>query len=127
MLFDASVYSAGAAHPNSFSHSVNYDRVAQAPLQLAALFRANAPYLELIATYCRDELAGKAVLEFPEGVEPTAENFQNWNITDEGLRISFDPYQVAPYAWGPQQVLVPLDELGAIVLPEGLLGQSARR
>ncbi|MFO7584726.1 MAG: DUF3298 domain-containing protein, partial [Anaerolineales bacterium] len=53
----------------------------------------------------------RAILGFSGGAEPLPENYRNWNLTYEGLLITFDEYQVAPYAAGMQQVLVPFDVL----------------
>jgi hypothetical protein len=51
------------------------------------------------------------------------ENYRNWNITPDGLMITFDEYQVAPYAAGPQTVTVPYSELRGLINPEGVLKQ----
>jgi len=36
--------------------------------------------------------------------------------------ISFDPYQVGPYAAGPQEIVVPYNELAALIDPAGPAG-----
>ena len=56
-----------------------------------------------------------------EGAKPTVENYRNWNIAPEGLRITFDTYQVAPGAAGPQMVMVPYAELKSVVDSQGPL------
>ena len=38
---------------------------------------------------------------FPDGAEPRPENYQVWNFDFNGLLITFDQYQVMPYAYGP--------------------------
>jgi hypothetical protein len=48
---------------------------------------------------------------------PTPENYRNWNIATDGLMITFDEYQVAAYAAGPQTVVVPYSELQAVIDP----------
>ena len=45
------------------------------------------------------------------GTAPEAENFSSFALTPEGIRIFFQPYQVAPWAAGPQVVDIPLDAL----------------
>ena len=46
---------------------------------------------------------------YPEGIEATERNYAAWEPTDEGLLVTFQPYQVAPYALGLPTVTVPWD------------------
>jgi hypothetical protein len=39
------------------------------------------------------------------------ENFASLTLIPSGIRINFQPYQVAPWAAGAQRVDIPLDEL----------------
>ena len=88
-------------------------------LALSDLFKADSDYLGAIADYAVNDLKARDALFFEEGAAPTAENYQIWNLTPEGLLITFDPYQVAPYAAGTQEVLVPYLELLEIIDPQG--------
>ena len=45
------------------------------------------------------------------GTAPEAENFSAFALIPAGIRIFFQPYQVAPWAAGPQTVDIPLDAL----------------
>ena len=38
-----------------------------------------------------------------------SENFKSWNITKKGLIFTFDPYQVASYAAGRFEVIIPFE------------------
>ena len=53
-------------------------------------------------------------------------NYDNWTITKKGLGITFDPYQVAAYAAGPQNVVVPYSALKEIIKPDGAVGQFVK-
>jgi len=121
--FDFHFYSDGAAHPGSYSMTLSYDLGQGSELMLADLFLPNSNYLETIADHCSAELSHQPFFEgpFAEGTQPTLENYRNWNITPEGLMITFDEYQVAPYAAGPQTVIVPYGELQAVIDPRGPL------
>ena len=123
--FDFSFYSDGAAHPGLYSITINYDLGQGKELALADLFLPNSNYLEVIANYCIAELSKQPFFEgpFAEGAQPTPENYRNWNITPDGLLITFDEYQVAPYAAGPQKVTVPYSQLQAVINPQGPLGR----
>lgn len=115
LRFGVNYYFDGAAHPNFYSLTFNYDLAAGQQLQLHQLFLPGADYLGPIATYCKGQLSLRDIAYFEAGADPVLENYRNWNITTDGLLISFDPYQVAAYAAGPQTVLIPYAELNAIV------------
>ena len=123
--FDFSFYADGAAHPGLNSRTLNYDLGQGKELTLADLFLPNANYLEEISKYCIAELSKQPFFDgpFSEGAQPTLENYRNWNITPDGLMITFDEYQVAPYAAGPQKVIVPYNELQPVINPQGPLGK----
>ena len=57
----------------------------------------------------------------PVGADPLPDNYRTWNIAVDGLVITFDAYQVAAYAAGPQIVTIPYMELQAIIDPSGPL------
>ena len=109
------------------SITVNYDLGQGRQLALEDLFLPNSNYLEVIANYCIAELH-KQIGEFSSekharGAQPTAGSYRNWNITPEGLMITFDPDQVDDYESGPRIVIVPYSELQAIIDPQGPLGE----
>jgi hypothetical protein len=122
---DFSFYSDGAAHPGLYSLTVNYDLAQGKELALGDLFLPTSNYLETIANYCNTELSKQPFFEdpFQEGAQPTLENYRSWNLTQDGLAITFDEYQVAPYAAGPQTVIVPYRELQAVIDPQAPLGK----
>jgi len=123
LKFDFKFYSDGAAHPGLYSITLNYDLGQGRELALGDLFLPNSGYLEAIANYCVTELSKQPGFDepFSDGVKPTPENYDNWNITPDGLLITFDMYQVAPGASGPIQVLVPYDQLQTVIDPQGPL------
>jgi Protein of unknown function (DUF3298) len=124
--FDINFYATGAAHPGLYSEVINYDLQGDRVLALADLFKPNSNYLQVLSTYSADVLKKADRLFFPEGVEPKEENFKSWNITPEGLLITFDQYQVAPGAAGPQYVTAPYSALKAVVNPNGPIATLAK-
>ena len=112
-----SSYIKGAAHPNSFTDTLNYDLRKDRELALADLFRPGSTYLETVAAGCKTELKKHDYFDFPEGADPKLENYRSWNITPGGLRVTFDPYQVAAYAAGPQVVTLPWPSLANLLNP----------
>lgn len=130
--FDIGSYYQGAAHPNSYSHVVNFDLKNGKAIKLADLFKPGAKYLQAISAFCIADLkkqsSEKGLLEdqIQEGAGPNAKNFQSWTISKQGLGITFDSYQVGPYAAGPQFVLVPYSALKDLIKPDGPIGPFAQ-
>lgn len=121
VLINVSFYMAGAAHPAHYSHAITYDLNQGQVLALEDLFQPGAAYLETLSVLCLEDLEARGVLAWEDGASPKPENFRVWNITPGGLQITFDEYQVAPYAAGPQTVLIPYEQLSEIIHPEGPL------
>lgn len=73
------------------------------------------PTLESLAQVCRQELSASlgadnnpSLLDMIDsGTEPVAENYDIFTISDLGLTIYFEKYQVAPGSAGTQAVLIP--------------------
>ena len=115
-------YSAGAAHGNSASSSATFSLEKGNMIGLSDLFKPNSTYLQKMSDYCAKELSSAAddamVLEgkeavdaakeaIKEGTSPKAENFKCFNIGEEGIKVTFNPYQVGSYADGASEVTVP--------------------
>ncbi|HYP50617.1 MAG TPA: DUF3298 domain-containing protein [Pyrinomonadaceae bacterium] len=126
----------GGAHPNHYYSTLTYDLKNGREIKLAELFKPGAKYLDKIAEYSIADLRsrsdesgeslGLATDMWAEGAAPTAENYEAWNITKKGLMITFDPYQVGPYAAGPQTVIVPFAKLKDLVRTDGALARMAK-
>ena len=119
--FNAMGYGDGAAHPYHYSQTLTFDLERGLQIQLFQLFQSDASYLQVIADYCKAELSTRDIAfdAFITGADPTEENYRNWNLTADGLLITFDEYQVAAYAAGPQTVLIPYSQLSSILDPQG--------
>jgi hypothetical protein len=118
-------YYDGAAHPGHNSITVNYDLRQGRELTLDDLFQPGSNYLQVIADKCKAQLSTRDIgFEdeiFNSGADPLPENYQRWNLSPDGLVITFDEYQVAPYAAGPQIVVIPFAELTPWANPQGAL------
>jgi hypothetical protein len=120
--FNFPYYVSGAAHPSEKSIVFNYDLSQAKELTLSDLFIPNSNFLDLLSNYCSNQLSttlGDAF--FPDGAKPALENYTHWNVRSDGILITFDVYQVGPGVAGPQEVLVPYDELKSVIAPEGPL------
>ena len=110
----------GGAHPNGQTRSFNWDPRSESEIQLADLFTPGSAYGRIIADYCRRELARLDIGDrewLARGTTFNEENYQRWNPTRAGLRITFDPYQVAAYAQGAFEVTVPWGALKTLLRP----------
>jgi hypothetical protein len=136
VMLDVGSYSAGAAHPNSYSEVVNFDLKNGKVLKLSDLFQPGSKYLQIVAAYCVADLkkqgkqkGAESMLDddwIQRGAGPDAENYGSWTIGKKGLGIVFDSYQVAAYAAGPQHVFVPYSALKEIIKADGPLAQFVK-
>ena len=111
----------GGAHPFSTIVSFNYDVATKQMFDLSYLYPHDSNYLKEIADQVRTELGMKLALAANEkvldknteqmlndGTDPTHPgNFQNFTFTPSGITIYFEQYQVAPYVFGEQTVVIP--------------------
>lgn len=106
-------YLTGMAHPFHYHRVLNYDIDSGQKIELDELFMRDSNYLEVIADYVKKVLDKR--LDYrkmvAEGTTPTLDHFKLWNIKPNGLLFTFDEYQVAPYVYGAQTVLVPYSVL----------------
>jgi hypothetical protein len=121
-------YYEGAVHGSYNTIVFNYDLTSGRLLRLADLFRPNSDYLKPISDYAiealrKEKAPNPDMDEIRSGAGPEEKNYQSWNFTRAGLEISFDPYQVGPYAEGPHEVVVPYVILKDVINPEGPLAK----
>jgi hypothetical protein len=128
-------YSRGAPHGNQITTVLNYDVKNGKKLALADLFNPKSNYLSVISAYCIKDLKLQAQKDkdtmlsddmIQSGASARADNYKAWAITKKGLWITFDPYQVAAYAGGPQYVLVPYSALKDIIKADGPVAGLAK-
>lgn len=104
---------AGRAHPYHAHQVLNFDLQKNKALALSDLFKPRTNYLGLLAKFCdaklNNSLQDKWMVK--EGTAPAEKNYKNWNIEADGILITFDEYQVAPYADGVQEVEIPFSVL----------------
>jgi hypothetical protein len=121
-----------AAHGSNLTVVLNYDVKNRKKVALSDLFQPKSNFLNVISSYCVNDLKTQSKTndmlmedQIKEGAGPRVDNYSAWTITRKGLWITFDPYQVAAYAAGPQHVLVPYSALKSIVKPAGAIGNLA--
>lgn len=121
-------YADGEPQPFHNIVTINFNIETGQEIQLDSLFLAGSNYLQTLSAYCATELASRKIgfEAFASGADPSPENYQHWNITADGLVITFDEYQVADYAAGQQAVTVPYSALKDLIDPQGPLGKYVK-
>jgi hypothetical protein len=113
----------GGAHPNTFIELASFDLATGKPLELADLVAAGAD-ARLAAL---GERQFRKAREIPEGESLEEAGFWfeddrfelsgNFAVTAEGLAFVFNPYEVAPYVFGPTRITLPWKELRGLLRP----------
>ncbi len=106
----------GGAHGNSWSRAFVVEAGTGLDLTPSELFESSDAFTRF-AEAVEAELLTALGEEFwiGEGTAASDENYRSLlPVPDEagrtaGYRVVFDPYQVAPYAFGPQEVFIPAD------------------
>ncbi len=108
---------AGRAHPYHTHQVLNYDLNRGKVLSLKDLFKPRAKYLNALSTYSNTALNNKLQDKWmiKDGTAPLPKNYLLWNLEDKGILITFEEYQVAPYADGPQEIEVPYGVLKNLI------------
>lgn len=129
--FTISHYLAGAAHPGATIPTFSFDLATGNQLALEDLFRPGSEHLKTLAAHCREAVEAVWLADGPldrpandwieEGTRPVAANYASWNIGRSGLLITFQEYQVGPYAMGPVRCEVPTADIAGILDPDGPL------
>jgi hypothetical protein len=116
---------AWAAHGIGSTEGWTFDLAAGRRLALTDLFLPGADVLHRLTRLSRSLLA--AQLDPPDGTRhgirdgtmPLARNFDIWTVTPAGLELTFDYYQVGPYAIGKPLVVIPWERLADLLDPTG--------
>jgi len=108
----------GGAHENRKKQFVTWDKESKTPLSLAALWPEAEPLLTLAEAEFRkarklnddDDLEAKGYW-FENGKFQLSEQFA---FSECGLLLYYNPYEIAAYAVGPLEILIPFSQLRSI-------------
>ena len=95
----------GGAHSNSVFSGLNFDKATSRQLLQSDAFKMiglTAQQVSIAATAQLKEKLGDVF--FAEGSDSNPENFSSFVISADTVTFIFQPYQVAAYAEGPQEV-----------------------
>ncbi|WP_442597985.1 RsiV family protein [Parapusillimonas sp. JC17] len=121
------MYKTGAAHGMSATQFLNWDNDHQKVLGMndvlqngarpafeAALQRVHAQWLQNHPDAQRDPEGFRRVWPF----QPS----ENFGLSDQGIVVKYDSYQIAPYSSGQPELLIPYDQLQGVLRPEYMPG-----
>ena len=113
----------GGAHGSNFRQFVNYNLQKGAHIDEEQLFAENyqEPLTQLLLQYMveqNDEIALiQDLQEAGYNVDDIHPN-DNFYLAEEGITYVFNPYDIAPYALGETEILIPWSALQNILKPE---------
>lgn len=104
----------GSPQGNMDILTLNYSLLSGQRLGLVDIFDDPDLALELMSQFARQELEkrlGGNAWQMRDGTAPLVENYSSLGLRPDGLRINFQPFQVAGWNAGAQHVDVPLEWL----------------
>ena len=127
VLFEGSTDWSGAASQQLWVDSIMIDLSNGQVLTAENLFQLEIPtdWKEVLAEKSYGLLMERLGSEmiWDEGLLPTGENFSNMLVTQPGLLIIFDQYQVAAGVAGTPTVIIPWLEIAAIINPQSRISE----
>ncbi len=127
VLFEGSTDWGGAASQQLWVDSIMIDLSNGQVLTSENFFQLEitTDWKEVLAEKSYDLLMERLGSEmvWDEGLLPTGENFNNILVTQPGLLIIFDQYQVAAGIAGTPTVIIPWVEIAAIINPQSRIGE----
>lgn len=122
--YDLSVEWGGAASGDQWVDAVVVDLADGSLLGPLDLFYDDSPWLETLAAVARADLEGRfgANVVWPDGLAVEAANFEKLALSEDGIILLFDRYQVGPGVLGAPRVTVPWSEIGVFIDPNGPVG-----
>ena len=95
----------GGAHGNAVAYGLNFDASSGAPLTLDQALSLIGKTLPEVADTATVQLTKDyEMVQFPEGVLPTPENYQTFLINKDSVTFIFQQYQVEAYAAGMPEI-----------------------
>jgi hypothetical protein len=117
-------YGVGAAHPNHFTRTLNFQAGVGIPIDLTHVFSDISAGLSLLSRFSSETL-GLEGSDWADGAAPRRENFERFNLHPDGMPITFGEYQVGPYAAGESIVVVPWSFLIGEIRPRSAIHRLA--
>lgn len=122
--FSNKYYYYQAERPGVFYKTLNFDRTTGRILALSDLFIDNTSYLTIIVKYSREQLAklNPTDINIITTITANLKNYSNWNVSSDGIMISFPPYfqheeKTGDLTSKPYEVVIPYALLKNYIAP----------
>jgi hypothetical protein len=126
---------AGGAHPSHYTTSVNVDPVSGAELKLSQVLNDTTGFSEAIRQKLEEGYPGimEEVDSFyfmndgddpDQFVDKLKKDTYSWTITGDGLTLYFSPYEIASYAAGYMEVVLPVSEYPNLIQKAYQIGEN---
>jgi hypothetical protein len=121
----------GGAHGSQLLDVHSFNSVTGQELTLASLFRPGSPYLQRFAAEAPSLILDKLqdqgvtqddVAQWADGYSPKPENYNTWEPTAAGLKITFAQYQLGAYALGMPDIVIGWDKLRDLLATDSVVG-----
>lgn len=109
----------GGAHGMQVRKTFSFNKEGQL-LTISNVFTNGVDGLSTFAKVVQKNLLSREGIEaswVTDGAAVKEENYSAFIVNDSSITILFDPYQVAPYSFGPVDVVVPLKSFAKIANP----------
>ena len=117
----------GGAHGNYGTGYYNFNAHTGQLVKLEDILTSGyeAPLTKIAATVFKETYLEEGMTNYSEAgfyFEKDAFTMtDNFALTKDGLKFVYNPYEIAPYAMGQQEILIPYNDLRNIIHPEGAL------
>lgn len=116
--------------PTTNVETINYDLGTGARLGITDIFPDTSAGLAVLSAQSQTMLQTSLGKDYDasivsQGTAASPSNFATWALTTAGLKITFPEYQVAPYADGMPEVVIPWSTLRDVVPATGPVAQLA--
>ena len=115
LIFNIEQYIAFTAHPITYHKTMNIDMNSGELIDLSYFIPVeDTLFIQKLSAVSYQKIMSMNVSDsvwISNGVLPLWDNFKNYNITRDSITLTFDVYQVAPYAVGPVRISIPWTEL----------------
>lgn len=113
----------GGAHGGTAHVPLVLSRATGERIPPAGLFREDADWVTVLADASFADLTGRVAFSedddwLRDGTAPVADNYQVLLPREDGLQVTFEQYQIGPYAIGFHQVLIPYPQLSEVLAPD---------
>ena len=122
---------AGGAHPNGWVTATMVDIPSGKVVAPSDLFTPGyeAVFFKMIQADLREQFETQPGFEEslePAKLTPLLKEARRWQVNSDGVYVTFDAYEIGPYASGPYAVSLPYSRIATLIRRDGPLASKVR-